>query len=83
MLNSESPLSAEIMSAVVSRDFCFPDLKYAGRTDPLVHIERFNDITGVQGLFQAQRYIVFPLTLEGRACEWYQRLPRGSIRAFE
>lgn len=50
MLDSESPLSAEILSAVIPRDFRFLDLKYAGRIDPLVHIECFNDITGVHGL---------------------------------
>ena len=67
MLDEESLLSAEIMGIVIPRDFRFSDLKYSGRSDPLVHIERFNDITGVQGLTPAQRCKVFPLTLEGRA----------------
>ena len=71
------------MSAIIPRDFRFPDLKYSGPTDPLVHIERFNDITGVQGLSQTQRCKVFPLSLEGRAREWYRKLPRGSINSFE
>ena len=83
MLDDESPLSAEIMGIVIPRDFCFPDLKYSGRSDPLVHIERFNDMTGVQGLTPAQRCRVFPLTLEGRAREWYQKFPCGSIRGYE
>ena len=48
MLDGESPLSAKIMRAVIARDFRLPDLRYSGRTDPLVHIKRFNDITGVQ-----------------------------------
>ena len=30
MLDGESPLSAEIMSVVIQRDFHFPDLKYLG-----------------------------------------------------
>ncbi|KAH9651158.1 putative disease resistance RPP13-like protein 1 [Citrus sinensis] len=67
MLDEESPLSTEIMSTVIPRDFSFPDLKYSCRSDPLVHIERFNDMTRVQGLTPAQRCRVFPLTLEGRA----------------
>ena len=83
MLDEESPLSTEIMSAVIPRDFCLPDLRYSGRTDPLAHIERFNDITGVHGLSHAQRCRVFPLSLEGRAREWYRKLPRGSIKSFE
>ena len=83
MLDEESPLSAEIMGTVIPRDFRFPDLKYSGRNDPLVHIERFNDMTGIQGLTPAQRCRVFPLTLEGRAREWYCKLPRGSIKGYE
>ena len=83
MLDRESSLSAEIMSVVIPRDFRLPELKYSGRTDPLVHIECFNDITRVQGLSQAQRCRVFPLSLEGRAREWYWKLPRGSIKSFE
>ena len=71
------------MRPVIPRDFRLPDLRYSGRTDPLVHIERFNDITGVQGLSQSQRCRVFPLSLEGRAREWYRKLPRGSIKTFE
>lgn len=73
MLDEESPLSAEIMGTVIPRDFRFPDLKYSGRNNPLVHIERFNDMTGVQGLTPAQRCRVFPLTLEGRAREWCRK----------
>ena len=69
MLDEESPLLAENMGTVIPRDFHFSDLKYSGRSDPLVHIERYNDMTGVQGLTPAQRYRVFPLTLEGQARE--------------
>ncbi|KAH9782075.1 Integrase catalytic domain-containing protein [Citrus sinensis] len=83
MLDEESPLSAEIMGTVIPRDFRFHDLKYSGRSDPLVHIECFNDMMGVQGLTPAQRCRVFPLTLEGRAREWYHKLPRGSIKGYE
>ena len=83
MLDKESPLSIEIMGAVIPRDFRFPDLKYSGRSDLLVHIERFNDMTGVQRLTPAQRCRVFPLTLEGQAREWYHKLPRGGIKGYE
>ena len=53
MLDEESPLSTGIMDTVIPRDFHFLDLKYFWRSDPLVHIERFNDMTGVQGLAPA------------------------------
>lgn len=46
-LDDESPFSVEIMGTMIPRDFHFPDLKYSGRSDPLMHIERFNDMTGV------------------------------------
>lgn len=36
ILDGESLLSANIMSVVIPRDFYFSDLKYAGKTDPLV-----------------------------------------------
>ena len=83
MLDEESPLSIDIMGTIIPRDFRFPDLKYSGRSDPLVHIERFNDMTGVQGLTPAQKCRAFLLTLEGRAREWYRKLPRGSIKGYE
>ena len=83
MLDNESPLSVKIMGTVIPRDFYFPDLKYSGRSDPLVHIERFNDMTGVQGLTPSQKCKVVPLTLERQAREWYRKLLRGSIRGYE
>ena len=67
ILDDKSPLLEEIMGIVIPMDFHFPDLKYSKRSDPLVHIERFNYMTGVQGLILVQRCSVFPLTLEGRA----------------
>ena len=82
-MDEESLLAAEIMGTVILRDFCFPDHKYSGRSDPLLHIECFNDMTSVQGLTPAQRCRAFPLTLEGRAREWYCKLPRRSIRGNE
>ena len=83
MLDEESPLSAEIIGTIIPRDFRFPNLTYSGKSNSLVHIECFNDMTDIQGLTAAQRCRVFPLTLEGRASEWYRKLPRGSIRGYE
>lgn len=70
-LDNESLLSEEIMGTMIPRDFRFLDLKYSRKSDLLVHIERFNNMTGVQGLTQAKRCRVFPLTLDGCALEWY------------
>ncbi|XP_024033597.1 uncharacterized protein LOC112095718 [Citrus clementina] len=39
--------------------------------------------TEIMGLTPAQKCRVFPLTLEGRAREWYRKLLRGSIKGYE
>lgn len=83
MLDNKSPLSKEIMNTVIPRDFRFLDIKYFGRSDSLVHVKCFNDMTRVQSLTQDQRYRVFPLALDGNAQKWYRRLPRGCIKTFE
>lgn len=80
MLDNKSRLLVEIISTIIPMDFHFPDLKFSGKNDPLVHIEHFNDMTGVQGLTQAQKCRAFLLTLERPAREWYHMLPRGSIQ---
>ena len=85
MLDDESPLSAEIMGIVIPRDFCFPDLKYSGRSDPLMHIERFNDMTGVHGLTPAQRCMVFPFDTRGTSPRMVPQVARRKykrIRAY-
>lgn len=38
MLDDEYPLLVEIMGTMIPRDFYFSDLKYSGKSDPLVHI---------------------------------------------
>lgn len=42
MLDNESPFSLEIINTTIPRDFHFSNLKYSRKSDPLVHIERFN-----------------------------------------
>ena len=46
------PVRAGFSAISIPRDFRFPDLKYSWKSDLLVHVERFNDMTGVQGLTQ-------------------------------
>lgn len=53
ILDTKSPISEEIMSTRILWDFRFLDLKYSGKTNPLVHIEHFNNIKVMQGLTQA------------------------------
>lgn len=63
MLDDESPFSAKIMGTIILRDFRFSNIKYSGMSDPLVHIELFNDMTGMEGLTHEQRCRAFLLAL--------------------
>lgn len=74
MLDNEFPFSIEIMSATIPRDLHFPNFKFYEKSDLLMHIEYSNDMTRVQRLTETQRCRVFPLALEGQACEWYHQL---------
>lgn len=47
MLGNESPLLIEITGITIPKDFCFLDLKFSGKSNPLVHIECFNDMIGI------------------------------------
>lgn len=38
ILDNESPLSIEIIGTTIPRDFCFPNLRYSKKINPLVHI---------------------------------------------
>lgn len=53
ILDNESPLSEEIMSTIIPWDLWFPNFKYSGRSDLLIHVECFNDMTKMQNLTQA------------------------------
>lgn len=69
MLSNEFPRSVVSMSTTISRDFRFPDLKFLGKNDLVVHIAHFINMTKIQGLTEAHRCKDFPLTLVGRARE--------------
>ena len=79
LLDDESPLVREVMAVTLPPKYVILALVYEGKTDPNHHMEKFNEMTGIQGLNDFQRYCVFTLTLEGQAREWYQRLKKGSI----
>ncbi|XP_024041852.1 uncharacterized protein LOC127898847 [Citrus sinensis] len=83
LLDDESPLVREVMVVTLPPKYVVPALVYEGKTDPNHHVEKFNEMTGIQGLNDFQRCHVFPLTIEGQAREWYRRLNKGSIGNFK
>ena len=83
LLDDESPLVREVMAVTLPPKYVVLELVYEGKTNPNNHVERFNEMIGIQGLNDFQRCHVFPLTLEGQAREWYQRLKKGSLGNFK
>ena len=69
LLDDESALVPEVMTVTLPPKYVVPALVYKGKTDPNHHVEKFNEMTGIQGLNDFQRCRVFPLTLEGQARE--------------
>lgn len=53
MLDSDSFFLAAIMSTIILRVFRLSDLKYTRKSDPLVHIECFNNMIRAQSFRQA------------------------------
>lgn len=53
MLDNDSFFSIAITSTIILRVFCLSNLKYTRKSDPLVHIECFNNMTRAQGFKQA------------------------------
>ena len=77
------PLVREVMAVTLPPKYVVPALVYKGKTDLNHHVEKFNEMIGIQVLNDFQRCRVFPLTLKGQAREWYQRLKKGSIGNFK
>ena len=69
LLDDKSLLVRKVMAVTLPSKYVVPALVYEGKTNPNHHMEKFNKMTGIQGLNNFQRCRVFPLTLEGRARE--------------
>lgn len=59
MPDYESTLSAELMNIIISRHFRFSNVRYSSRSNTLMHIEQFNEMTRIQGLTSLQMCRVF------------------------
>lgn len=50
LLDDESPLMPEVMAVILPPKYIVPILVYKGKTDTNHHVQRFNEIIGIQGL---------------------------------
>ncbi|VFQ68768.1 unnamed protein product [Cuscuta campestris] len=69
-----------IMSCPLPDNFKTPQIKaYNGTTDPQDHLARFGANVVMYAYPEEIKCRCFLATLEGQACEWFHKLPKGSI----
>ncbi|VFQ62779.1 unnamed protein product [Cuscuta campestris] len=75
-----TPFSRMIMSCPLPDNFKTPQIKaYNGTTDPQDHLARFGANVVMYAYPEEIKCRCFLATLEGQACEWFHKLPKGSI----
>ena len=57
-------------------------LKYDGKTDPVLHIEQYQDAVDIYAVPDEMRCRAFSGNLTGSAQIWYNNLPQGKISTF-
>ncbi|KAJ4710180.1 Beta-porphyranase [Melia azedarach] len=74
-----APLADSVKNATLPGRFKMPQLdSYHGQSDPVAHVEIFQNLMLVQGVPDEIMCKVFPTTLSGPARTWYKKLPAGS-----
>ncbi|VFQ85584.1 unnamed protein product [Cuscuta campestris] len=75
-----TPFSRRVMSCPLPDNFKTPQIKaYNGTTDPQDHLARFGANVVMFAYPEEIKCRCFLATLEGQACEWFHKLPKGSI----
>ncbi|KAJ4724965.1 Retrotransposon gag domain protein [Melia azedarach] len=78
-----APLADSVKNATLPGRFKMPQLdSYHGQSDPVAHVEIFQNLMLVQEVPDKIMCKVFPTTLSGPARTWYKKLPAGSVRDF-
>ncbi|VFQ82092.1 unnamed protein product [Cuscuta campestris] len=74
------PFSRRIMSCPLPDNFKTPQVKaYNGTTDPQDYLARFGANVVMYAYPEEIKCRCFLATLEGQTCEWFHKLPKGSI----
>ncbi|VFQ95950.1 unnamed protein product [Cuscuta campestris] len=75
-----TPFSKRVMSCPLLENYKTPQIKaYNGTTDPQDHVARFGANVVLYAYLEEIKCRSFLATLEGQACEWFHKLPKGSI----
>ncbi|VFQ79936.1 unnamed protein product [Cuscuta campestris] len=75
-----TPFSKRIMSCPLPDNFKTPQVKaYNGTTNPQDHLARFRANVVMYAYPEEIKCRCFLATLEGQDCEWFHKLPKGSI----
>ena len=80
---SKSPFTHHIKGAILPRQFQQPTFSiYNGRTDPMEHVNQFNQRMAVHSRNEALICKVFPSSLGPVAMRWFNRLKANSIDSY-
>ncbi|VFR00831.1 unnamed protein product [Cuscuta campestris] len=75
-----TPFSRRIMSCPLPDNFKTPQIKaYNETTDPQDHLAHFGVNVVMYAYLEEIKCRCFLATLEGQTCEWFHKLPKGSI----
>ena len=81
---SKSPFTQMILTAKLPRRFMQSTFTmYNGRTDPMEHVNHFNQRMVVHSRNEALMCKVFPSSLGLVAMRWFNGLEEGSISSFQ
>jgi hypothetical protein len=79
-----SPFNDEVAAFRLPKRFKVPNIPvYTGQEDPIEHLENFRAHMDLHGTLGEVVCRAFPLTLLGRARDWYRRLPSRSVSSFD
>ena len=71
-VETEQPVSIELLAAGLPSKFHLPDIKsYEGTSDLVEHLETYQSFIELHGFSDATKYRAFHLTLTGIARQWY------------
>ncbi|KAL2505471.1 Uncharacterized protein Adt_21092 [Abeliophyllum distichum] len=78
----EEPFTEEVMNVPLPQKFKEPTGEFDGTTDPIDHIQTFQDRVRLYGWPDAIACRAFSMTLRKDAREWFDMLPPRSISSF-
>ncbi|KAL5573876.1 hypothetical protein UlMin_023473 [Ulmus minor] len=82
-LETKQPFSIELLATGLPSKFRLPNMKsYKGTSDPIEHLETYQNLMELHNFSDATKCRAFHLTLTGIARQWYQTLHPRTISTF-